>query len=129
MCDCIGVERCQPKVRCTVYQATILCTQGDMPEHWEIGTTAVCKHADRLMLRTCDASGGVSPGIENERASFGKDIRAEPESRRCRHAEDEAAGGLMNIGLNSRESGRRNILLRVSVITVDTFGCQPAVER
>ncbi|HTS56638.1 MAG TPA: hypothetical protein VMH03_03770, partial [Terriglobales bacterium] len=46
-----------------------------------------------------------------------------------RYAEDKASGRLINIGLNSRESGRSKILLSVPVVTVDAFCCQPAVER
>lgn len=129
MSDCIGIERCQPKVRCAVHQTTKFGTQGDMPEKWEIGTTAVGKHTGSLALRSGDAGEGVARRIEDERTSLCEEIGAESKPRGRRYAEDKASGRLMNIGLNSRESGRSKILLSVPVVTVDAFCCQPAVER
>ena len=102
MGNCVGVEPSQPEVGRVVHKATILGSQGDVFNNGEIRAAAILKHTGRLSLCTCHRSEGVARRIKHERASFREHVWADPEPGGRRDLEDEAAGGLVNIGLNSR---------------------------
>ena len=127
MGNCVGVKGGQAEIGGIVDEAPILSAQGDAFEKWKVGATAIGKYAGSLTLCAGNGSEPVARRIEDERASFGEDVRTHPEFHGHRHADDEAAGRLVNVGLNSGQS-RREILLRVSVIAVDSIGCEPAIE-
>jgi len=128
MSDGVVVERRQSKVRSAVNQTTIFRPQGNVLEERKVGADAVCKHTRRLVLRARNAAEAIARRIEDKRTSLCQQVWADPEPCRRRQAEDKAAGCLVNVGFNSRESGGCEILLCVSVIAIDGLSSEPAVE-
>lgn len=126
--DCISVKRSQTEVGCVVNESPIFGPQRDMPEQREVRSATVGKHTDRLPLRSRNAAEAVPGGIKYERATFGEHLRADFKPSRCRHMNDEAAGCLMDIGLNSRKSCGREVMLGVPVVAIYRFRGNPAVQ-
>ena len=99
-----------------------------MPDDWKIGATTVHKHARGLALSAHHRSEIVSCGIEHQRASLREDIWTNSEPRRCWHSKNQSASGLVDIGLNPRESRRLKKLLALAIVAVDGLSSEPAVE-
>src|ERR1700688_4367753 len=128
MGDRVRVECHQPEVGSTVHKPAILGAHGDMFDNWEVRAAAIHKYTGSLTLRARNGAEGVVRRIKNERSSFRENVGADPEPRGRRHADDKAAGRLVNIGFDSRKVSGRKITLRVSVIAVDCFSREPTVD-
>ena len=124
----VGVQLSDPEVGCAVDQAAILRPQRDVIEDWKVGSSSVGKHADGLLLRSCNRTESVACRIEHQRSALCEDVGMDPESCRSWEAKDETARRLMNIGLDPGESGGRKELLSVATVSVHAFAGEPAVE-
>ena len=124
----VGVQLFDPEVGCAVHQAAILRSQRDMIEDWKVGSSSVGKHADGLLLCSCNRTESVAGRIEHQRSSLREDVGMDPESCRSWEAKDETSGGLMNVSLDPGKSGGRKEVLGIATVSVDALPSEPAVE-
>jgi hypothetical protein len=124
----IGVEARKPEVRSVVHQTAILRAYRKVSGNWEVSPGPVYEDAGSLPLSARNRAEAVTRGIEHERTTFGQNIRDDRKPAGRRKAKHEAPGRLMNIALNSGEGSGPRKLLWVTVVAVDCFGRQPAVD-
>jgi hypothetical protein len=124
----VGVQLSDPEVGCSVDQAAILRPQRDVIEDWKVGSSSVGKHADGLLLCSCNRTESVACRIEHQHSALREDVGMDPESCRSWEAKDETSGGLMNVSLDPGRSGGRKELLGIATVSVNAFAGEPAVE-
>jgi len=107
----VDVQTAETEVGRVVDQAAIFRSYGNMLDDGEIGAASVDENSGSLTLRAGYAAKGVACGIKNQRSTFGQNIGADAEAGGKGQVHDQAAGGLMSVGLHSREASWSKKLL------------------
>src|SRR5258708_39219724 len=94
----------------------------------KICSAAVDKCSNELALSAGNASERIAGRIKNQRSSLSQDIGTDPEPRRRWQRNYQAAGRLMDVGLNPGQTGGSKILLCIATVTVHAFRGEPTVE-
>src|SRR5437588_1687901 len=92
-----------------------------------IDTATVQKSTSRLRVSSRDETTRVASWMKHQAAASGKNVRIDFPDRE-RKTYDCIGSGCMHVGLNSRKTTGREILLSITVVAVVRFGREPAVK-
>src|SRR5687768_10315011 len=122
MRELVRVERAQLKIRSLVDQATVFGAQTEVIREVKIGAAAIEKRATRLPVRTVYDE--LIGRIEGDRSAAAQGIgpNASQPDRDVRH---EGRGCLVNVRLQRRGAAEREVVLRVSRVTIVPFNSEP----
>src|SRR5215831_13059241 len=115
----------QIEIRRLVYKAPILCPERDVPRHRIVCAAAV--HERSLILARSPSKGtaGISSRIKNQRAAATQNVWLQ--FRKSWQLHDRRTGDLVNVRLHARDASSE-VTLRVAIVPVVRFGCEPAVD-
>src|SRR5580658_9893302 len=98
-----------------------------MPGQRVVDATAVEKSTFRLRISARHKAARVARGMKHQAPASAKNVGIEPANPE-RKAYNRSGSGCVDVGLNSRQSAGREILLGIAVVAVVCFCGEPAVD-
>ena len=122
----IRVQCRQLEVGPVVDESAIFGAKGYVFRHGEVGPAAIDEGTFRLPESPRNRLARTARRIKDQRAAPRQDVRIN--SVASRQGYNQIGCRLMNVGLNVEWPAGSKVLLRVSVVSVVRFRCQPAIE-